>query len=734
MQHDDRHPTDSFRPDLEGLRGVAILLVVLFHAGVAGVSGGFVGVDVFFVLSGFLITGLLVRERERSGRISLRAFYARRARRILPASAVVLVATLAASWIFLAPLDLPRVAEDGVAVALSVGNIRFAANATDYFAADVMPSPLLHYWSLGVEEQFYLIWPTLLILAARGPRPRVGAGLALAIVVVGSFVASTLLTDISAPWAFYSLPTRAWQLGLGGLLAVLWGQIARVPRPVTVPIGWLGLLAVLASIVIIDSSTPYPGLAALLPTLGSAAVIFGGLGRWSVGTILVAAPLRFLGRISYSLYLIHWPVLVLPAAGLALGEQLPFEARIGLAGLSVALATASYRLIEEPIHRGRRFALPPGRTLALAGATIAASVLIAVGVDARATQILDAESSGPVSAETGPIASPSAPPSTTPRASATPGRTTRPKPSPGAATPKPTRTPRPTPPPTSRPTTVPPLIGPIPLPAGVQPSLRDAANDWDPLLGDHCLAQELQVQPPDCVYGNKNGTYTVALVGDSHAEQWFPAVLRIADARGWRLLPFIKFSCRFVDLPEYSRVLKRPYTECDQWKEIVVSRLQSIRPDLTLVASAGGLAPMNPADANPQRQGVAMARLLVRIPGRIAVIMDTPQSNYDVPSCISRHVADTTLCATPRQAALTWYHGILERAAVAGSGAALVDLTNAICPNDPCPVVLDGMIVYRDSFHLTATFAASLADQLASALAAVDGGSAGSVLPSPSPS
>jgi hypothetical protein len=267
---------------------------------------------------------------------------------------------------------------------------------------------------------------------------------------------------------------------------------------------------------------------------------------------------------------------------------------------------------------------------------------------------------------------------------------------------------------------VPDLVGPIPLPAGVRPALRDAPNDWDPLLHDHCLAQELQVQPPDCVYGDPNGSRTVALVGDSHAAQWFPALATIATERGWRLVPFVKFSCRFVDLPTWSRILKRAYTECDAWRELVIQRLQALQPALTVVASSRGLAPINPADADPGRQGVAMGRLLLRMPGRIAVIVDTPQSSYDVPSCISRHLADTTKCSTTRKTAFSWHHRVLERAAVQESGASLIDLSDAICPTDPCPVVLDGMIVYRDSFHLTATFAASLAPQLLAVLPDID--------------
>src|SRR3990172_184022 len=175
--------TEAFRPDLEGLRGLAILLVLLFRAGVRGIAGGFVGVDVFFVLSGFLITGLLIRERERTGRIDLPAFYARRARRILPAALVVIVATLVAATAFLSPLDLLRTADDAIAVGLSAGTTRFAATATDSFAGTAAPSPFLHYWSLGVEEQFYLLWPALLIVATGYGRPRLGAGVLIAAVV-----------------------------------------------------------------------------------------------------------------------------------------------------------------------------------------------------------------------------------------------------------------------------------------------------------------------------------------------------------------------------------------------------------------------------------------------------------------------------------------------------------------------------------------------------------------------
>jgi len=854
--------------------------VLLFHADLPGLPGGFIGVDVFFVLSGFLITGLLIRERERTGRIDLRAFYARRARRILPAALVVIVFTVVAASVLLDPLDLIRVAGDGVAAALSVGNIRFAAAAMDYFSAGATPSPLLHYWSLGVEEQFYLLWPALLILAARGPRPRLSAGIVLLAVVVVSFAGGVAVTGISAPWAFYSLPTRAWQLAVGGMIALAAGPIARVPVPARSLAAWGGLAMVLAAAVILDPGTPYPGSAALLPTIGAGLLVLGGDGRWSPGALLVRAPMRFLGRISFSLYLVHWPILVLPAASLAVGDELPLPVRLGLAAISVPVAAACYWLVERPFHRGRQFAIHSGRVLALAGVTIAVTVIFTSSIAAATQQNLNsysgvadggslasaaptltadgglaAASAAPVfvypselpsagpstaagsepsqglttttstgsgagtlatggtatqpgspngspngtgtsgtgpagiqapgtptagaPATTRPGAQPgTAPGSTGPESSAEPtagnagstaptpsagtasggqsstssGEATTgpspdgtqqaasPKPTPGAtqpptgapATPRPTRTtaPRPTAPPTAPATTPPATIGwhlvtapgvpapsgPQPLPANVRPALSNAAGDWEALEADGCTAGYLQTVPANCVFGDPNGTVTVALVGDSHAAQWFPALLPIANARHWRLVTFTKLSCRFLDLPSYSVDLKREYTECPIWRALVVQRLQALKPTLTIIAAAGGMGTINEADNDPAVQGEAMARLIRQLPGQIAIMVDTPGSNFIVPSCISAHLTDVRACDTPRAAALSWRHLTLERTAAQETGATVIDMTNQICPGDPCPVVLNGMIVYRDGWHMTATFAASLAPALWAAL------------------
>jgi peptidoglycan/LPS O-acetylase OafA/YrhL len=717
----DRPSESRFRPDLEGFRGIAILLVLLCHARLPGAEAGFVGVDVFFVLSGFLITGLLVDERRRTGQIRLGSFYARRARRILPAAIVVLASTLLAAQLFLSPLDLPRVADDALAASLSVANVRFALDATDYFAP-VAASPVLHYWSLGVEEQFYLLWPVLLLLATRARRPRLVVALLITVILASSFLLSVVMTASNGPWAYYLLPTRAWQLAAGGLLALAVPLLGRMPRAFAALVGWLGVGILGAGLVLIGPMTEYPGLAALLPTLGGAAVIASGGRAGSPGRIVLATPpLRWLGRISYSLYLWHWPILVLGpvALGLASSEDGPAYVdpllRLGLVLLAVVLAALTWRLVEEPFRRGR---LSLGRVSLggrVRGFAVAGAAVLVIGVGSTtmgAVAQRDLDGVAAFEGEQDPVpATPTLTPSPAPSAL---GASPKPSPSrPGAsATPSPNPTPAPTPTPSPRPS--PRIDGSVP--SDLKPSLGASRADDDPLLADGCGLALAGTKPPSCIYGDRDGAITVALVGDSHAAHWFPALDVVAEQRGWRLVPFTKFSCVFVDLPIWSPNLNREYTECEAWRENVVDRLVTLKPDLVIISSNRWLPAIANRDNEPERQGAALARLIERIPGSIALLVDTPRSDFDVPACLAQHRDAIQRCTTSRTAAFGWRHLRRETEAARLTGATLVDMSDVVCPGDPCPPIIGNTLVYRDHHHLTATFVVSIAQDLYAAL------------------
>jgi len=718
----------SFRPDLEGLRGIAILLVLLCHIGIPGAGAGFVGVDVFFVLSGFLITGLLVAEYERDGRLNLRAFYARRARRIIPAAVLVLACTLLAAQLLLSPLDLPRIADDVLSAGLSVGNIHFALQATDYFAP-LNPSPVLHYWSLGVEEQFYLLWPLLLIVAGRAPRRRVAMTGVIVLVLVGSFLLSYQLTLTSAPWAYYSLATRAWQLSAGGLLAVAAPVVGRIVGRLGAAIGWFGASLLVASLVVIQPTTAYPGLASLLPTLGAVLIIASGGGVRSPGAIVLSgAPLRWLGRISYSLYLWHWPILVLGSVALGVGatglDEGPVidvvPVRVALVLLAVVVASLSWRLVEEPLRRARGWHVGPLRGFGLAGAAVLSLVIASATMGLAAAQNVANASEDTGAADLAPAILPgggeedagqtaiTVPPTKRRAASSKPVSTSaNPSPSSSASI-APSASPSPGRGPTARNSGA--------IPAGLVPSLAAARNDGERLLADGCALSLGGSRPPSCVYGDPHGKITVALVGDSHAAHWFPALEVLARQRGWRLVPLTKFSCVFVDLPIWSPNLNREYTECEAWRGNVVDRLNQLRPDLVVISSNRYLPVVDERDSDPERQGAALARLIDRIPGRVAIIADTPRSGVDVPACLAAHRDAIEECTTSRAAAFTWRHLRREREAARESGATLVDMSAAICPVDPCPPIIGTRLVYRDNHHLTATFARSLAGVLGAAL------------------
>ncbi|MFF5295321.1 acyltransferase family protein [Paractinoplanes globisporus] len=359
-------PSLSFRPDIEGLRAVAVAAVVLFHAGVPGIGGGYIGVDVFFVISGFLITSLMLREVATTGRLSLLRFYGRRARRILPASSVVLVTVILAGYHWLGFLRGDEIASDGRWAALFASNFNFAAQGVDYLESQAAPSPLQHFWSLAVEEQFYFVWPALLVLliwlGLRHATPAV-----LAVAVAASLACS--VWQEGATWSYFSPATRAWELGAGCLLALVAGRLDRIPAGLSTAMAGAGLAGIVVAALTLDDGTPFPGSAAALPVL-STVLVLAGRGD----AILGLAPLRWLGRISYSLYLWHWPVLMI--ASQAFG-QLSGLGRAVLVLLSVGLAIITYALVENPIRRSGRLRRSHLLTAALAVLLSLAPVAVA---------------------------------------------------------------------------------------------------------------------------------------------------------------------------------------------------------------------------------------------------------------------------------------------------------------------------------------------------------------------
>ncbi|MEQ1737428.1 MAG: acyltransferase, partial [Rhodoglobus sp.] len=340
------------RPDIQGLRAVAVGLVIGYHFSPALVPAGFVGVDVFFVISGYLITGLLVGEIARSGRISLLSFYSRRVRRILPAALTVTLATLIVAYFVYPRLGFLEVARDAAWATAYLANVHLAQDPVGYFAT-AAPSAFTHFWSLAVEEQFYLVWPVLLLIVVLLAKKswRRWSLIVIGSVLVVSMALSVILTNVAPTLAFYSLSTRAWELAIGAGLAVAAQVLTKIPpRWSTEVAGALGVAAILTSAIVFSEFTPVPGSAAILPTIGAALILWSGAqSRTVVGRALSLWPARRVGDISYSLYLWHWPVLIFGFPNIDASPIL----RLGLLALVFALAIASYLLIERPANRIR---------------------------------------------------------------------------------------------------------------------------------------------------------------------------------------------------------------------------------------------------------------------------------------------------------------------------------------------------------------------------------------------
>lgn len=362
----------AYRADIDGLRAIAVASVVLFHAGTGWVPGGFAGVDMFFVISGYLIGGI-VQDDVTAGRFGFAAFYARRARRILPALVTVAIATLTAGMMILGPGELERFAVSAAAALIGLANLWFF-HTTDYFTSEAGLEPFLMTWSLGIEEQFYILLPPLLLLVARWPMRRaLWAVLALS---GASLLLSLLATPVQPIASFYLLPTRAWELGIGVALALAYRAGFRLRPAVQRWAGAVGLAAVAATLLLLDEQTRFPGYAALLPTLATALLIGApdsGINR----RLLASRPMVAIGLISYSWYLWHWPPLALLRIAAAGPVPVPLSLAIALG--SIVPAYCCWRWVELPWRRPRR-ARSDAATLRRYGVALAASLALFGGV------------------------------------------------------------------------------------------------------------------------------------------------------------------------------------------------------------------------------------------------------------------------------------------------------------------------------------------------------------------
>jgi len=683
-----RAPTLLRRPDIEGLRGVAVLLVLAFHAHLPHLGGGFVGVDVFFVVSGYVITGLLLATMA-DGRISLSEFYARRARRILPAAGVVLVATLAVGALVLPPLRLQDTARDALAAAFSLGNWRFVDLQTDYFSTGLGVSPVLHYWSLGVEEQFYLVWPALFVLLAGAHRrarspERSPLVWALASLTAGSLVLSMWFTAVSAPLAYLGSPTRAWQFGLGGLAAALLPSVRtvrpagrrattpswrtrgaapasrrdrRTPAPVDrapLPpaVGWAGLAAIAWATLMFDAATAYPGAAALLPTLGTVAVLVSGAGRRTAARLLSSPVLRRVGSLSYTWYLWHWPALVLAEAALG---PLSWPRRLVLVLVSAGPAWATTRLVEQPIRSSRLLSLRPSLGLQVGLLAVMVPVIgialtmfgatRALAHDAAVRRTSPATASDPFGA------------------ALTPGH--------GAV---------------------------LPAPAQARADLPDYPAE--------CEVSVAALTSPPCRVGT--AAAHVVLIGDSHAAQWVSVVEAIATAHGWSTELLLKGGCPLPAVSVSPSQLGRPFTECDTWRENTLRRLAAEPAPTVVFAASMNHYPVSSGEVSAGWTSVSKRLTALHVP--VVYLVDTPYLADDVPACLSGALSRWSTCAAPRAAVLPAdpLTALIHSRRV--TGITPVDVNPLLCPTggSTCPAVLGTTLLYRDGSHLTDTAARRL--------------------------
>ncbi|UTT66378.1 acyltransferase [Janibacter sp. CX7] len=663
----------NLRGDIEGLRAVAVGTVLIYHVGIPFLPGGFVGVDIFFVISGFLITSLLLRETVKTGTISIADFYARRARRLLPAASVVLIVTALLGWALLPGPDRLNLGADVIAATFYVINWALALRSVDYLAEDAAPSALQHYWSLSVEEQFYVVWPLIIIvglMVARRTRMRPKPLLfgVLAVIAAASLVYSVLHTKSDPATAYFYTTTRVWELAIGALLAFLVLRLTRLPRLAAELLAGAGLLLVLWSAFFLTSKTPWPSAWALAPTVGAALIIAAGCATQATATarLLSLKPMVWIGGISYAIYLWHWPLITIAKTAWP-DVRIRHLVLIGI--VSVVLAWLTKHLVEDPVRFHPGLSAKASRGLLFGLASMIVTALVGTAVWATVPKL---DEDAKVPGATALVADPSSDVwkvrEDASKVFASSGTTT--------------------------------------------PDPAVAPEDVPRYYDDDC-----QVQPGDadvdtsCVYGKTDGDQTIAMLGDSKMGQWFPAVEAIAHDEGWRVELYLKSACSFTydgarsDCEEFGRNANKHFDE-------------EGAPDVALVSGGAGSSPA-------LRKGMTEAISELKAKGtKVVVLSDSPRPGKEqVYTCVEEHPDDFSTCAFPadedngRKGRGT---KALQESATAAD-VPFVDLNEWICPpGKECPPVIGDSLVYRQGSHVTATYIRTLTPMLYRALAAED--------------
>lgn len=650
----------GFRTDIEGLRAVAALLVAIYHIWLGRVSGG---VDVFFVIAGFLITGTLVRQIQRTGTVHPGRFLGRLLVRLLPNALTVLVVVLTATLVLLPTTRRGDILREIAASALYVENWALISASVDYLARDRGDSPVQHFWALSIQGQFYLIWLGMALLAlAVGVRRLTHRRLAvlISLVTVASFVFSVVLTQLDQPVAYFHTGARAWEFGVGGLVALGVLRAPRVGARGQLLLGWGGLGLIVGTGLVLPVASTFPGLAALVPVAGAVLILLStGRGRGSAAAFLSSRPLVSLGGVAYAIYLWHWPLLVFTLHLRGVDQAGAVDGLLVIA-LAVALAYASTHLVEKPV-RGISWDLRGGWSAPASGALASVLVVGLTGaVNAASVPTMPVSAHATLTHWADPRSAPDfdAPASDTP-----------------------------------------------------SPGFLAADGDLPQVALDDCQRPLRSPHLGHCTYGVPDAERTMVIVGGSQSAHWQPALEEIAQQTGWRLVVAVKSGCRqglHLVGPEHGLYADETIDDsCRKWNEQLLEMLLTERPDLVV----GNTTVVTLEEETLPAYYDAFWRELQKHDIPMLGIRGTPRTQVHRLECIEAHGADHPACSSERSQA---FAGTNPAAALAEElpGLTVVDLTDWLCSEETCPPVIEDTIVYHDGYHLTATFVRALAHPL----------------------